>query len=85
MVGAPHIVVTGPQGYEVKVLLLVGLEHNLGVLTVQGVGIVQLYGFEEIGGGQFVQLAAVVFDVQPVGGIATKEQVVRLKGLLDRR
>jgi len=84
VVGAPHIVVPGPQGYEVKVPLLVRLEHDLGALTVQGIGIAHLYGFEEIGGGQFVQLAAVVFDVQPIGGAAAKDQVARLKGLLGR-
>jgi hypothetical protein len=87
VVGAPDIVVTGPQGYEVKVLLLVGLEHDLGVLTVQDLGIAQLYGFEEIGGGQFVQLAAVVLNVQPVSDIAAKEQVFGLKAefLTSRR
>ena len=34
VVGAPHIVVTGPQGHEIKVLLLVWLEHDLRLLTV---------------------------------------------------
>ena len=84
VVGAPHIVMAGLQGHEIKVFLLVGLEHDFCVLRVKGLGIAQLDGFKEIGGSQFVQLAAVVFHVQPIGDVTAKDQMVRLEGVLDR-
>jgi len=64
--------------------LLVGLEDDLRLLTVQGLGVAELNLLEEIGRSQLVQLAAVVFQVQPVGDVATKDQVVRLKAVLNR-
>src|SRR5258706_12038213 len=62
---------------EIEVIRFAGAQHDLGLVGVQHRRIADLGGFEEIGGVEFVQLLAAVFDMQAIGNAAAKGELVR--------
>ncbi len=67
MVGADEGIPAGPNRDEEQLLLFARMDHELGAVGVQDIGISDLDGLEERGRRQLVQLLAAVFEPQAIG------------------
>src|SRR5215471_4081069 len=75
VVGAVERVTASLLRYEVDVLLLARLEHELGSLRVQHLGVLQLDSLEKGGCGELVHVLAAILNVQPIGSADTKREL----------
>src|SRR5215471_11977089 len=83
VVGAVERITASLLRYEVHVLLLARLEHELGSLRVQHLGVLELDSLEKGGRGELVQVVAAILHVQPVGSADTKRELARLEAVVD--
>src|SRR5262252_957445 len=83
VIGAVKRITASLLCYEVHVLLLARLEHELGSLRVQHLGVLELDRLEKGGRGELVQVVAAILHVQPVFSADTKRELARLEAVVD--
>src|SRR5262245_14338442 len=84
VVGARQGIAADLTRDEVEVLLLAGLDHELGPLRVQHRGVSELHALEEGGRRELVKLLAAVLELEPVRDVDSKRQIVRLEAIVGR-
>src|SRR6516225_243737 len=71
--------VAAPPRHEIDILLLTGLDENLGPISVHGRWIANLRLLEKVGRGELVRLLAVILQMETIRRPRTEGQAVGLK------